>query len=85
MKLYQELKRLTRINYSTISKHLDGEFKNKSIEGYVKLKERLYERKHYKPPYVNTKVQEMLDKMITIQRKKMNLKLQKLLRKNLLI
>lgn len=70
MKLYQELKRLTRINYSTISKHLDGEFKNKSIEGYVKLKERLYERKHYKPPYVNTKVQEMLDKMITIQRKK---------------
>ena len=69
MKLYQELKRLTRINYSTISKHLDGEFKNKSIEGYVQLKERLYERKQYKPPYVNITVQEMLDKMIAIQRK----------------
>ena len=45
MNLFQEMKLLMRENYSNISKHFDGEFKNRSIEGFVKLRERIMKRK----------------------------------------
>ena len=45
MNLFQEMKLLIRENYSNISRHFDGEFKNRSIEGFVMLRERIMNRK----------------------------------------
>ena len=64
MRLFKEMKAMVRENYSNASKHFDGEFKILSVEGYVKRKERIFNKINYKPPYYNKKVEEMLNLML---------------------
>ena len=64
MSLFKEMKAMVRENYSNASKHFDGEFKILSVEGYVKRKERIFNKINYKPPYYNKKVEEMLNLML---------------------
>ena len=42
MNLYNEFKKMVRESYSQISKNSDHHFKNRSVEGYVEMRERIF-------------------------------------------
>jgi hypothetical protein len=80
MNLYEEMKQIVREPYSSISKQFDGQFKHKSVEGYVEMRERILHRKKlleiqkFNLIHNPRRIEHLLDKLVTLHKIKTNMK-----------
>ena len=80
MNLYEEMKQIVREPYSSISKQFDGQFKHKSVEGYVKMRERILHRKKlleiqkFNLIHNPRRIEHLLDKLVALHKIKTNMK-----------
>lgn len=80
MNLYEEMKQIVREPYSSISKQFDGQFKHKSVEGYVEMRERILHRKKlleiqkFNLIHNPRRIEHLLDKLVALHKIKTNMK-----------
>ena len=75
MKLFREIKQMVKETYSTAARHFKPEFKLNSIEGFVRINSKIYEK--FRPIQKNNShkaIKKILDEMFFKSELKINKK-----------